>query len=54
MFASASSHVINSVELEYEESQPSARWKLPSIDASHVYSDLLVFHLKAATRISSP
>jgi len=52
MFASSSSRVINSVELEYEEPQPSARWELPAIAPSEVYSDLSVFHLKSATRIS--
>jgi len=52
MFASASSRVLNSAELEYEETQPSARWQLPRINASEVYSDLSAFHLKAATRIS--
>ena len=52
MFDSSSSSVINSVELEYLECQPSPRWKFPSINASDVYSDLSSFHLIAATRLS--
>ena len=47
MFASSSSRVLNSVELEYEEPRPSARWALPAIDPSQVYSDLSMFHLRA-------
>ena len=52
MFVSSSSRVLNSAELEFVESQPSARWQLPVINASDVYSDLKPFHLIAATRIS--
>lgn len=52
MFAIASSKVLNSAELEYEESQPSTRWQLPSINALEVYVDTSAFHLIAATRIS--
>ena len=52
MFASSSSHVIKSVELEYVESQPSTRWQLPVINASDVNSNLSPFHLISATRIS--
>jgi len=46
MFASSSSCVLNSAELEYEEPQPSTRWELPAIAPSEVYSDIYVFHLK--------
>lgn len=52
MFASSSSRVLNQDKLEYEESQPSARWQLPSISTSEVYADMSIFHLKAATRIN--
>jgi len=52
MFAIASSKVLNSADLEYEESQRFARWKRPSINASKFYADLSTFHLVAATRIS--
>lgn len=52
MFTSASSRVLNSSELEYEETQPSARWQLPRISAFEVYSNLSAFHLTTATRIS--
>jgi hypothetical protein len=52
MFESNSNRTLNSVEKTYEESQPSARWALPDITPSEVYSDLAPFHLIAASRIS--
>jgi len=51
MFATSYSRVLNFAKLEYEELQPFAHWELPAIAPSEVYSDLSVFHLKAATRI---
>jgi len=51
MFASSSRRVLNFAELSYEESQPSARWELPQIAPSEVYSNLSAFHLIAASRI---
>ena len=52
MFASSSSHVINSTKLEYLEFQPSPRWQLPNINPSNIYFDLSAFHLISPTIIS--
>ena len=52
LFASSSSRVINESDHLYEEVEPQAIWVLPKISASQVYSDLGVWHLKAATRIT--
>lgn len=52
MFENSSSRTLNSVELTYEEFQPSARWALSDITPSEVYSDLAHFHSIAASRIS--
>lgn len=52
MFENSSSRTLNSAELTYEEFQPSARWALPDITPSEVYSDLAPFHLIATSRIS--
>ena len=51
MFASSASRTLNSAKLTYEESQPSARWELPQISPSEVYSDLAPFHLIVVSRI---
>ena len=52
LFHSASSSMLKYAEIESIESQPSARWALPSIRPSEVYGDLSMFHLKAITRVT--
>jgi len=52
MFECSSSRTLNSAELTYQESLPSARWALLDITPSEFYSDLAPFHLIAASRIS--
>ena len=52
MFSSSSSRVLNQSEHLYEETEPTAKWVLPKISPDKVYSDLGVWHLRAATQIS--
>ena len=51
MFKSCSTTTLNSADLELVEKNPQAAWKLPSVNPSHIYADLNIFHLKAVSRV---
>ena len=51
MFESSSTKTLNYADLELEEKNPQAAWKLPSVNPSQVYADLNMFHLKVVSHV---